>query len=234
MQSTVTILSRFCGPPNSGNGGYVCGLLSGDQGDATEVTLKLPPPLDIALQLIENSDNTRVLKNGDAVVAEARPASLELCTPTPPTYEDALAAQGDFAGFSEHLFPRCFVCGPARSKDDGLHVFAAQLQDSPLVAAAWTPDATLTDETGLVQKEFLWAALDCPGYFALRLSNAPALLGRMTANILSRPHAGDRCVVIGWEISREGRKHISGTALFGANGSLHGHAVATWITLKKT
>ena len=27
ISTTLSISRRFCGPPNSGNGGYVCGLL---------------------------------------------------------------------------------------------------------------------------------------------------------------------------------------------------------------
>ena len=36
---------RFCGPPNSGNGGYVAGILAlAPRGAACEVTVQSPPP----------------------------------------------------------------------------------------------------------------------------------------------------------------------------------------------
>ena len=48
MQNTIPtiIRKRFCGPPNSGNGGYVCGLLANALGEPAQVTLHAPPPLD--------------------------------------------------------------------------------------------------------------------------------------------------------------------------------------------
>ena len=48
MQSTIPtiIRKRFCGPPNSGNGGYVCGLLANAMAEPCQVTLHAPPPLD--------------------------------------------------------------------------------------------------------------------------------------------------------------------------------------------
>ena len=46
---TMTIPRRFRGPPNSGNGGYVCGMLARNIAGAAEVTLRAPPPLETAL-----------------------------------------------------------------------------------------------------------------------------------------------------------------------------------------
>ena len=52
MQSeTVTIPGRFNGPANSGNGGYVCGLLAAHMDGASEVSLRAPPPLEVPLRL---------------------------------------------------------------------------------------------------------------------------------------------------------------------------------------
>jgi len=41
----LTIPSRFCGPPGSGNGGYVCGRIAGYLHGPVTVTLRQPPPL---------------------------------------------------------------------------------------------------------------------------------------------------------------------------------------------
>ena len=50
MQDTVVIPSRFRGPPQSGNGGYVSGvfaeLLPHQPGQSPEITLRSPIPLD--------------------------------------------------------------------------------------------------------------------------------------------------------------------------------------------
>ena len=50
---TMTIPRRFRGPPNSGNGGYVCGMLARQIAGAAEVTLRAPPPLETELGLVE-------------------------------------------------------------------------------------------------------------------------------------------------------------------------------------
>jgi len=42
----IIIDKRYCGPPNSGNGGYVCGRLAQHIPGGAEVTLRAPPPLD--------------------------------------------------------------------------------------------------------------------------------------------------------------------------------------------
>ena len=52
---TMTIPRRFRGPPNSGNGGYVCGMLGRQIAGAAEVTLRAPPPLETKLDLVEES-----------------------------------------------------------------------------------------------------------------------------------------------------------------------------------
>jgi len=46
MTERVTIDRRFRGPSDSGNGGYVCGVVAALVGGPAEVTLRSPPPLD--------------------------------------------------------------------------------------------------------------------------------------------------------------------------------------------
>jgi len=100
-----------------------------------------------------------------------------------------------------------------------------------MVAAPWVPDDSLAGSgQELVRSEFLWAALDCPGYFAAAHGQKrPMLLGRMAARVEGRVRPGERCVVLGWSISSEGRKRCTGTALFSDSGELLGQARATWI-----
>jgi hypothetical protein len=54
----IIIDKRFCGPPNSGNGGYVCGRLARHIPGAAEVTLRAPPPLDTPLDAVATNDGT--------------------------------------------------------------------------------------------------------------------------------------------------------------------------------
>jgi hypothetical protein len=41
------------------------------------------------------------------------------------------------------------------------------------------------------------------------------------------------CVVIGWQLGQDGRKHYTGTAVFDEAGELCGLATATWIEPRK-
>ena len=92
---------------------------------------------------------------------------LELELPNCPTLAQAEHAAAAFPGFKSHLFPRCFVCGPAREAGDGLRIFSSPLQGQTLHAAPWVPHESLADDRGDVATEFLWAALDCPSGFAV-------------------------------------------------------------------
>jgi hypothetical protein len=213
----IVIDPRFNGPPTSANGGYTCGLLAGLLGArSAEVTLRLPPPLGAPLRW----DGAR-LWDGDALVAEARPAELDLDVPAAPSFAEAERALPGFAGFVEHAFPTCFVCGPQRAPDDGLRIFAAPA--GSIVAAPWVPLEPW--------REHVWAALDCPGAFALEWSGrSEMLLGRLHGRVDRVPETGESCVVVGWPLGREGRKGYAGTALWSADrGDLLARARATWI-----
>ena len=115
-----------------------------------------------------------------------------------------------------------------------MRIFPGALHDKDRrVAAIWTPDESVTGEDGLVRPEFLWAALDCPGYFATEDKAGLALLGRMSAVIHRRVHAGEPLIVTGWPIDSAGRKHRVGSALHDGDGELVAAAQATWITLNE-
>ena len=60
-----------------------------------------------------------------------------------------------------------------------------------------------------------------------------ALLGKMTAHIYTAPKADEDCVVTGWAVERDGRKHFAASALYNADGDLLGKARTTWIKLKQ-
>ncbi len=229
----IIIGRRFCGPPQSGNGGYTCGMLAAAAATPLEVRLIRPPPLDQPLEVREDPENSQILLlHGDHQVASGKPKTFDLDVPEAPGYAEALAAARNYAGFREHAYPNCFVCGPERARGDGMRIFASALEGRSVFAAPWLPDQSLAGSDRKVLPEFMWAALDCPGYFATGAHARGPLLGQFVAHVDRRVHVGEACVVIGWLIGREGRKHYTGTAVFDENGEICGRARATWIELK--
>jgi hypothetical protein len=226
--ASVTIPSRFRGPSTSGNGGYTCGVVASFVGGVTEVMLRRPPPLERPLA-VERRDGV-VLLDGDEVVAHGKPAELDLAVPEPPSFEEATSKARHYTGFRQHPFPECFTCGPARPVGDGLRIFAGREETERLVAAPWVPAASMCDDRGGVDLKILWAALDCPGYFAIE-KGEPAVLGKMTAETTRTVHAGERCVIIGWSLGQEGRKLHTATALFSQRGDLVGRSRQVWVKL---
>lgn len=230
MVTTLRIDSRFRGPPTSGNGGYVAGLLAERLGGSDcQVTLHKPPPLDRDLELrFDGAD--RSLWDGDDLIAAAKPAVVKVEPPPPPDLIAAEAASARFAGHTGHIFPDCFVCGPERMVGDGLRIFAGPLGPT-MVTAPWQPSSDLCDYDGVLRARFLWAALDCPGYFAVQDRSGPAVLGRFAVHVEHWPRCDRPLVVAGWPISSDGRKHHAATALYADKRVVAvGHAI--WISLE--
>jgi hypothetical protein len=234
MHEKIYISKRFCGPPDSGNGGYVCGLLAQHVGGTAEVRLLKPPPLEKTLKVEMGEEETMLLMDGDIAIARAKKASLDLQVPAPPSFDKTCSAsQGYFASYAEHhFFPTCFVCGPKREVRDGLRIYPGPVNGFSMMAAPWSPDDTLLDEGNQVRPEFIWASLDCPGAFAvIGACVRPVVLGSLTAEILRKPLSGQECITLGWDIGAQGRKHTAGTALFTREGELLAKAKAIWIEI---
>lgn len=231
MQSVI-IDRRYNGPPESGNGGYVCGVLANAVEGPCTVTLRKPPPLSVTLDIAEGPGGTE-LRSGGEMIAMAVPCeALDIVPPTPPTVEAAADAVNHYEGFTGHAFSTCFVCGPERDEHDGLRIFTGPVDGTgPVVAAPWTPDKTLAGDDGQVHPEFLWSALDCPGFFAIRSQAKVAVLGRLSAEIRGPLRAGEQAMVIGWPIDHDGRKHQAGTAIFDSSGNLAALGKSMWIAV---
>ncbi len=236
MQQTITIQSRFNGPPVSANGGYASGTLANVLEGAVEASLHAPPPLDKELMILA-SDGKSELKLGDKLIGSAIAKSLELDVPALPDVfdlginpADAPDAPGSFKPFGQ-----CFVCGEDRAPKDGLCIHSKRLNDQKnMIGATWDLFSGLADEGGFVKPEYIWSALDCPGYYACAAGEA-ALLGRLHAEILAPLKAIGQAKVIGWDMADptkpKGRKRVCGTAVYSDDGTLVAKAQGLWITV---
>jgi hypothetical protein len=239
MTAQITIHRRFNGPPKSGHGGYVCGIIANLIGSCAEITLRSPPPLDLPLTVERIESGEVRLSDAEMTIAEGRKAELRLDIPDAPTLEEAKSAAKRYPGFETHPFPFCFGCGHERDEGDGLRIFSGPVNGREIMAAPWLPDASLAEETGIVRTEFLWAALDCPAGWAVTnlqkvlYPDTPyILLGRFVAEVKEGLKSGQNCVTIGWPIGNDGRKLFGGSAIFSESGELLAAGKATWIAIQ--
>ena len=225
------VTPRFCGPPDSGNGGYTCGMIARELGGVMECTLRSPVPLNTTLH-IEGSPAGAILRSNGKVVIEANPTAIEVAPSAPVSLETATQASAKSPALDPgHPFPTCFVCGPKRRQGDGLRIFPAPL-NGELYAATWLPAAEFGDAAGNLKLEFLWAAMDCPTGFASGFPVVGTLVtGRLAVKQLEPIRVGELCIVESWPLSVNGRKHFSAACLY-QHGKPRAVARATWIRLE--
>jgi hypothetical protein len=241
----ITIPHRFCGPPESGNGGWVSGTLAThvpttSAHPGVTVRLAAPPPLDRPLTLVVDAPSSDAapmsdavapvpasarLLDGDHLVASATASeALEGEAPHPVSLEDARAAEEGYEGLADHPFPTCFSCGTARDPDDALCLRPGPLSDgSGRYALTWVPREASVP--------LVWAALDCPGGWSAGIAGRPMVLGTMTTQVLALPEVGAAHTILAWQRGSQGRKHLSGTALYAPGGQVLARAEATWIAV---
>ncbi|MEV8375024.1 hypothetical protein AB0P21_19970 [Kribbella sp. NPDC056861] len=232
--TSTRISPRFRGPAQSGNGGYVAGLVGTALAAVTtadtvpRVRLLVPPPMETDLELLVESTGAK-LTSAAGVVAEAVPVDADAladCTVDGVAPEEALAAEAQYRGLADHPFPGCFVCGPENA--EGLQLKPGPLGDGR-TACIWLPAANLAAADGLIDPVFLWSALDCPGGWAIDLEGRPSVLGQMSASIDARPQPGEPCVVMGRVLSEDGRKTHTASTLYDSDGRVLARAKHTWI-----
>lgn len=236
-----TIISqRFHGPAASGNGGYTCGITAMALTDGpADVRLQRPPPLERPLELAVTDEGAQLLDGSDVVATAQAVDDVAVELPSPITFEEATEAAAAFdvdTYRAHHPFPGCFTCGPAREPGDGLRIFPAHIPRADAIASPWVPHSSLaaTSDSGLIAREFVWAALDCPSGLAWTHHPEPApphVLGRLAARIHRTPKVGERSVAAGWLLDIDGRKRHSASAIWSAEGELLAAASATWVAL---
>ena len=226
MLTSLTIARRFRGPLTSANGGYAAGSLAQAlAAPAVEVTLRLPPPLETPLTIVEDGERTLLL-DGERLVAEARAGDPELSPPSPPSFAQAVEAGRGVGGLGAPGFQECFVCG---TRPDGLQIHAGPLpgRDDGLVATTWVASG--------VRPELVWAVIDCPGAYSLGAGvRGEPVLARMTARIDRLPEEAERCVVVAWPLESDGRKRHAATALYGETGEVLALSRQLWIEPRAT
>jgi hypothetical protein len=228
----VLIPRRFNGPPASANGGYTCGLVARHIGRGpAEVSLRSPPPLDTALEIVRGGSEEVQLLHRDVLVADGRPAEApDVEPPVRPSVADGREALRRHPWLrARHPFSDCYVCGVGRH--DGLGLHFGELRGHPGVTAALlVADATIPHDAAGLLPEIAWGALDCPSYVpALWDADVPSMLARMQAELLEPIPLGEPIVATGWLLGIEGRKHHTASALLAADGRLLARARHLWV-----
>lgn len=234
----VSISPQFNGPDNSGNGGYVSGLIagaltptgSGAVGGPVTTRLRVPPPLGEELSWEHDFGEVRLVAGQDAVVGVSRPGSFQR-EPAPYVGAERVEqGRAAYPGFVHHPFDRCFTCGTARVDGDGLRLFTGPIGDD-LTAGPWHAAPAFAGPDGLLPGPIVWAALDCPGGWAADFTVQPMVLGEMTAEVLRPITPGETYHAVGHLHHRDGRKFFTDTALYTPTGDLLGRAEQIWIEI---
>ncbi|MEP6815126.1 MAG: hypothetical protein ABI873_06210 [Marmoricola sp.] len=251
LADQVIVSPRYCGPPRSGNGGYVSGLLAHElRADhtvsarlAVEVSLRQPPPLGVPLDVARESttdSSSAALSFGGALIALARTVAADIVAVEPVGHAEAVAAAARYPGHRSHPFPTCFACGTERP--DGMRIFPGPVtpaaDGSTRLAAAWTPTADVganfheyDEPTPRACLASTWAALDCIGGWAGDLAERLMVLARMTAIVDDLPTVGEPHVVMGQALGQEGRKTFTASTLYDPDGRIVGRARHLWVAV---
>ena len=167
-------------------------------------------------------DGSVELREGETVLAEGRPAALDLEIPRRVSEAEAVLGARDYPGHRRHLFPTCYCCGPERA--DGLRIFPGPVEGG-IVAAPWVPSPSLAGEAGRVPTEIVWAALDCPAIWSVLLTARTGaaekiVTGRIHGRLLAPVRAGEPYIVIGWPLGTEGNTLLAAAALIAPDGEV--------------
>jgi len=235
--TTAIIDPRFNGFTDIALGGYVGGLLARGRNRA-EVTLRRPVRLGTPYEVNDGPDGTSSLSDQQGVLALAQDTRFDLDAAHPIGLAESQVASESYLGFTKHLIPKCFVCGPGRAEGDGLRIFPGPVAGRDAVAAPWTPFSSLADQDGYVRPEFIWSALDCPTIWAILHQSRPddkarAVTAKLAVERFGQVRAGRPHVVVGWKVGETDRSRVAGGAVYSEHGELlalarHTMALTDW------
>lgn len=239
MHATTELIidARYNGPRGLGNGGYIAGALAAFVSGDAEVRILKGFPLATPLAIQRHTDGSASCHLGDEELGRARPIALDLAVPPPPGPSAARAATERFRCIHVSDPRGCYVCSPKRAPGDGLRLFCGPLSPrepaAAVVAGVWTPEPILCDQLGRVAPEQVWAALDCPGAYAIAALAPDAgrqLLGTCAASLKRPLNAGESYILSSWQLAPpEGRKRFMGVAMHDVDGELMACARQIWI-----
>lgn len=247
----ISIDTKYCGPPDVANGGYLAGRLASyfersGVNKSISVSLRAATPLNTRLNIVEKAQDTgKVLQlmEGQTQLAIANETQFVIHKPECPVQEQIASVRMRCAGYANHPFPACFVCGPERPLGDGLAIYPGPVapktpSDFPgSVVAEWALLDTLKDHQGQVKTEFVWAAMDCISAFAIleppeHQHLTPMVLGKLSVN-REQELVGDRAYVMAWPGKVDGRKAFANSAVFNQQQQCIAVGQALWVSLNK-
>ena len=231
--TTITIPSRFEGPPGTGQGGYTAARAIDEIGGAATVAFRSPVPLEEEMTLNERADDHWELSNASgATVLDITRWEPVWASTGRVSVEEARPARERFEYTPEnHPAHHCFSCGAQR---ESMHVHAGPLGDGRY-ATDWTIPEWAADENGLVDHAVAWAAVDCTAawYIAGTADRRAGFTVQLAVEVLKPLVAGDTYAVVGWEGDYppiwDGRKRGACSALFDASGDLVANSRSFWV-----
>ena len=99
VSETIVIDPRYRGPPHSGNGGYVAGLLAARLDGSGDASFRRPVPLGRELQADWNmSEGTATLCDQGELLVEVQRSAVAIDAPPPPSLAEATEASARHLG----------------------------------------------------------------------------------------------------------------------------------------
>lgn len=236
--SALRIGRRFQGPTDSGQGGWTAFRFTERIGEAVEVSLHAPVPLETDLFVGADPAGDRWTldtgrEHGRAVMT-AVPTGPIVVDTEPVSIAAARRAREQFAHLGpRHPVPFCFSCG---LRHDSMRVHAAAL-DEDRYATDWTVPGWAVGPDGAVDGGVLWAALDCTSawYVCQSRGERVAFTVRYAAEILEPVEAGATYALVGWAgdaaAEWDGRKRHAAAAAFTADGTCVARSVSLWVSV---